>query len=484
MALLPTFVPGRVRRAGEAGILRQFPRPGETMRSPSMMPLLFVLAAPVVAQQGPPVPPPPLVIENVTVVPMDRERTIPGQTVVIEGRRIVAMGAAGSVTVPDGAQRIAGAGRFLMPGLAEMHGHPPTDQWPEAMQQRFLRLNLAAGVTTVRGMLGHPHQLVMKERVASGAWDGPQLFLAAPSMNGNATPTPVHARDQVTRHRAAGYDGLKVHPGLTVPTFDAIMDAAAHEGLWVGGHISEGVGLRHSLEKGIRSVEHLDGYVEAVQRDGTPEVPSDFFGINRIGTVDPAKIDGIVALTKSSGAYVTPTQSLFVTHMGEASAEETAGRADMRYWPAQTIEQWKQQVVQFRTAVAAEHIDVAAYLRFRSDLIRRLYAAGVPFLLGADAPQIFNVPGFATLFELETMVAAGLSPYAALESGTRNPARFLGLDRSFGTVEVGKRADLLLLDANPLEDISNVRRRAGVIAAGRWYPAGELDAWLAEYAGG
>jgi imidazolonepropionase-like amidohydrolase len=154
----------------------------------------------------------------------------------------------------------------------------------------------------------------------------------------------------------------------------------------------------------------------------------------------------------------------------------------MKYWPAQTVQQWTQQVVGFRDGVAAGNIDTEAYMAFRSDLIRRLHAAGVPFLLGADAPQIFNVPGFGTLFELETMVDAGLSPYAALESGTRNPAIFLGLESAFGTVEVGRRADLLLLDANPLADISNVRRRAGVIVAGRWLPASELDAWLREYA--
>src|SRR5690606_37045782 len=106
------------------------------------------------------------------------------------------IGPAGSVQVPADALRIDGTGKFLIPGLAEMHGHPPTDQWPEAMQERFLRLNVAAGITTVRGMLGHPHQLEMKRRVANGELIGPQLFIGAPSLNGNATPTPAHAVDQ------------------------------------------------------------------------------------------------------------------------------------------------------------------------------------------------------------------------------------------------------------------------------------------------
>lgn len=446
---------------------------------------LALLSSTAAAQApAPPTPPPPLAIENVTVIPMDREGTLAGQTVVVIGRRIAAIGPAGSVQVPADAQRIDGSGRFLIPGLAEMHGHPPTDQWPEEMQQRFLRLNVAAGITTVRGMLGHPHQLVMKQRVATGEWIGPQLFIGAPSLNGNATPTPTHAREQVTRHRAAGYDLLKIHPGLDIPAFDAIMETAEREGLRVGGHIPEAVGLRHALEKGIGTVEHLDGFIEAAQRDGTPPATSQFFGVNRIATIDPAEVDGLVALAKRSGAYMTPTQSLFVTHLGDMSAEQTAAREEMRYWPAQQIQQWTQQVNGFRNALASDAgADGPGMLAFRASLIKKLRDAGVPFLLGADAPQIFNVPGFATLFELETMVEAGLTPFEALQSGTINPARWLGLEDSFGTVTVGKRADMVLLDANPLSDISNVRRRAGVVLAGRWLPAEELDGWLRGYAG-
>jgi imidazolonepropionase-like amidohydrolase len=430
----------------------------------------------------PPQPPPALVIENVTVLPMDRERTLPGHTVLIVGRRIEALGPTGSVQVPADAERIDGTGRFLIPGLAEMHGHPPTDQWPEAMQERFMRLNVAAGVTTVRGMLGHPHQLALKQRVGSGEMIGPQLFVGAPSLNGNATPSATHAAEQVTRHRAAGYDLLKVHPGVGIEAFDAIMGVAEREGLRVGGHIPEAVGLRHALERGIASVEHLDGYIEAVQRDDAPAAASQFFGVNKVGTIDEAKLDDIVALTRQAGAYVTPTQALFVTHLGEATAEQTAARPEMAYWPAETVAQWTQQVTGFRSGLASEPGAASGMLEFRADLIRRLRDAGVPFLLGADAPQIFNVPGYATLFELETLVDAGLTPFEALQSGTLNPARFMGLEHAFGTIEVGKRADLVLLEANPLDDIANVRRRAGVVLAGRWLPASELDSWLAGYA--
>lgn len=435
------------------------------------------------AGQAAPAAPPPLAIENVTVIPMDGERTLANHTVIVQGRRIAAIGPAGSVQVPADAVRIDGAGRFLLPGLAEMHGHPPSSQWPEAMQRRFLDLNIAAGVTTVRGMLGDPVQLELRRRVANGEWLGPQLLLGAPSLNGNATQTPVAAAEQITRHRAAGYDLLKVHPGLDTPTFDAIMALAKRENLPVGGHISEGVGLRHSLEQGIGSVEHLDGFIEAVQRDGAPDEPSQFFGVNKVATIEASQIDDVVALAHRSGAYMTPTQTLFVNLLGDATPQEIAARPEMRYWPAQAVTQWVQQAEGTRNAMSSTGVSPAAMLEFRRDLIIRLRDAGVPFLLGADAPQIFNVPGFATLHELEVMVDAGLTPYRALESGTVNPARFMGLEASFGTIAVGMRADLLLLDANPLQNISNVRRRAGVVVQGRWLPASELDALLAQYAG-
>lgn len=442
------------------------------------------LASTLAAQGAPaaPAPPPPLAIENVTVIPMDSERTLPNQTVVVVGRRIAAVGPAGSVDVPADAVRVDGTGRFLIPGLAEMHGHPPASNWPEELQRRFLELNIAAGVTTVRGMLGDPVQLELRRRVANGELLGPQLLLGAPSLNGNATQTPAAAAEQITRHRAAGYDLLKVHPGLDVPTFDAIMALAKRENLPVGGHISEGVGLRHSLEQGIGSVEHLDGFIEALQPGATQE-PSQFFGVNKVATIDAAGIAALVQLAKRSGAYMTPTQTLFVNLLGPTTPQQIARRPEMKYWPQQQVSQWVQQAEGTRNAMSSTGASGQAMLDFRDDLIARLRDADVPFLLGADAPQIFNVPGFATLHELEVMVDAGLSPYQALRSGTVNPARFMGLENAFGTIAPGMRADLVLLDANPLTDISAVRQRAGVVVAGRWVPAEEIAGILRRYEG-
>ncbi len=449
----------------------------------ALRPLLLLAGlAPPAHAQAPPAGPPPLAIEHVTVLTMVGDEALADRTVVVEGRRILSVAPSTTAVVPDGAVRIDGAGRFLMPGLAEMHAHPPTAQWSDAAERRFLELNVAAGVTTVRGMLGDPRQLALRTQVAAGERLGPRLFLSAPSLNGNSVRSAAEASEQITRYSAQRYDFLKVHPGLSRDLFDAIVATARREGLRVAGHIPEDVGLVHALESGFASVEHLDGFVEAAQRADAPDAESAFFGINRMRTVDESRIPALVEAARRSGAWMTPTQSLFENFLGELSPEALAARPEMRGWTAEGVAQWTEQLTGFRQAIAEAGDDPRAMLAFRAKLIPALRDAGVPFLLGADAPQIFNVPGFATLRELEAVVAAGLTPAEALASGTVNAARFLGVEASAGTVEAGKRADLLLLDADPRADVRAVWERAGVVLAGDWLPRERLDAIVAAFA--
>ena len=236
--------------------------------------------------------------------------------------------------------------------------------------------------------------------------------------------------------------------------------SARAEAIPFAGHVPADVGLVRALLSGIRSVEHLDGYIEASQKDGVA-VPqqAEFFGASIVDTVDEGKLVALAAATSAAGAWNTPTQILVEN----------------------LFEQWLAGARQFR----GPDFDPARARRFvelRHRLLRALRDAGAGLLLGADAPQVFNVPGFATVRELEALVGAGLTPFQALQAGTRNPALSLGVPESFGTIEVGRRADLVLLDADPLADVRNVWKRAGVVLAGRYLPAAELDAKLAEYA--
>ena len=422
--------------------------------------------------------------ENVTVIPMDRERTIERQTVVVQGGRITAIGSSETVRVPDGAVRIDGSKKFLMPGLAEMHGHIPPPRAGEDYLDRVLFLFLANGVTTVRGMLGNPQHLVLRDQVARGERLGPRIFTSGPSLNGNSVPGQEAAWRAVTDQRAAGYDLLKLHPGLSREAFDAIVATANREGILFAGHVSLGVGLERALEAGQSSVEHLDGYMEALLADGAPvdRVSSNFFGFNLIDHVDESKIPDLAETTQKAGVWNTTTQVLFEHWLSLEDPETLAQRPEMRYMPEQMVASWVRRARNTRGNPAFTPERARRFVEVRRKIIRALRDAGAGILLGADTPQIFNVPGFATLQELKALVTAGLTPYQALEAGTKNPALYFGLEESFGTVEVGKRADLILLEANPLEDIGNVGRNTGVMVGGRWLSREEIERRLQELA--
>ena len=198
---------------------------------------------------------------DVTVLPMDRERVLTGQTVLVRDGRITALGPSGSVRVPPDAQRIDGKGKYLMPGLAEMHAHVLGPQQPQELNRDLMFLYVANGVTTIRAMLGAPNQLVLRDQLKKGEVLGPQMFVAAPSLNGNTAPNPDTAMKLVRAHKAAGYDLLKLHPGLSRATYDSIVSVARSVGITFGGHVSQQVGIDRTLEVRQSTVDHLDGYI-------------------------------------------------------------------------------------------------------------------------------------------------------------------------------------------------------------------------------
>jgi hypothetical protein len=185
---------------------------------------------------------------DVTLIPMDRERSVPHQTVVVRGDRIAAIGPAERVGVPDGATRVDGRGKFLIPGLAEMHAHIPGGQAPDSIVERVLFLYVSGGITTIRGMLGHPRHLDLRARAARNELLSPTIYAAGPSLNGNSLPTPDSAVKAVEQQQAAGYDLLKIHPGLKLDVFDAVVRTARRVGIRFAGHVPADVGLARAIE--------------------------------------------------------------------------------------------------------------------------------------------------------------------------------------------------------------------------------------------
>lgn len=421
---------------------------------------------------------------NVTVLPMDRERTLANQTVVVVGQRITAIGPAGQVKVPDGATRIDGKGKFLMPGLGEMHAHIPPGNATDADIEKVLAYFALNGVTTVRGMLGAPRHLAYRERAAKGEVLSPTIYTTGPSLNGTSVPTVEAGIQAVTDQKAAGYDLLKIHPGIKPEVYDAIAATASRLGIRFVGHVPLDVGLRRALSAGQASLDHVDGFIEALvpPNSTVAATQSAFFGYNLVPHVEESRLAELVQLAKASGTWIVPTQTLFESMMGPDSPDDLRQRPEMRYWPAATVAQWAQATANTRQQLGYTTAQGEQMNLLRRRIMTALRQAGVPFLLGSDAPQWWNVPGFSLERELAAMVRAGFTPWQALESGTRNVARFFNAEDESGTVTAGRRADLVLLDANPLVDVTNWRKRAGVMVRGRWLPREEIARRLDELA--
>jgi imidazolonepropionase-like amidohydrolase len=422
---------------------------------------------------------------DVTVIPMDADRVFAGQTVIVRDGRIEAIGAAAKLAVPDEAARIEGKGRYLMPGVAEMHAHIPPQPGSEQDTLDTLFLYVANGITFARGMLGAPHHLELRGQAARGEIVSPRIYTSGPSLNGNSVATPAAGRAMVAEQKSAGYDFLKIHPGLDRARYDAIVAAAKEHDIAWAGHVSHAVGLPHALDTGQATVDHLDAFIPPLLRDGSPKArlePS-FFGWNLADEVDEAKIAPLARRIRAAGTWIVPTESL-MQHvlLPYPTAEELARREEMRFVSRGLRAQWVERKEGMLADPAYKPELARQFIEVRGKLIKTLHEEGAGLLLGSDAPQIFNVPGFSIHHELRMLVKAGLTPYQALATGNVNVAKFLGEEDEFGTVAVGQRADLVLLEANPLEDIRNFSQRAGVMLGGRWLPAAVLRAGLEEIA--
>lgn len=436
----------------------------------------LLLATLAVPGSGPvplaPTPPPVYAISNVSVIPMDRERVLQGQTVLVRNGVIAQIGPAGSVTIPGDAVRIDGKGKFLIPGLTEMHIHLSTGGGAASDGLgRQMRLALANGVTTMRGLIAPPGIIAMRDKVNSGEIPGPTLYVAGPSLNGNSVPDPETGRRMVQDAKAQGYDLLKTHGGMSLASYDAIVQTAKELNIRLVGHVTQSYGLMHALEVG-QQIEHLDGYIAAALPPDVTAPDDQIIPDDISAKVTEERIQAVAEATRQAGVWNGMTLALFQVITNGTPAESLAVRPEMRYVPKKALDQWTEFVKQGPGALPQ-------FLAVRDSIALALYRAGARLLVSADAPQIFLVTGFGTHQEMLAMAHAGIPAYGVLEAATRNAAEWLQRPDA-GTVAVGKRADLVLLDANPLSDIGNTSRIRGVMLKGTWYDRAALDGMLAE----
>ena len=358
-----------------------------------------------------------LAIVGATIVPMDRPGSLAGHTVLVRGAKIVAVAPAAEVDT-TGATIIDARGKWLMPGLADMHVHA----WEEASFGLFL-LN---GVTTVRNLFGSPESLKFRDAIARGELAGPTFVTAGPIVDGDpptwptsATPaTPAAAREEVQKQKQAGYDAIKVYNSLSADVYDAIIDEAKRQRIPVVGHVPKAVGIAKVIAAGQRTVEHLDGYVPFVGENVvTPE---------------------IVAATVKAGTWNCPTLVVTERLARFDQPESFAKTRGLEYVSQATLATWDPKH-EFRAKNEA-----------RKKLVADLLAAGAKIVVGTDAGNPYVIHGFAVQDEIRLLVGAGLSPWQALHAATAAAAEVLDTPGAFGVIAPGSRADLIVLDRDPL----------------------------------
>jgi hypothetical protein len=408
---------------------------------------------------------------NVSVLPLDKEILLSNQTVIIKNGRIAAIGPAEKSQIPKDAIRIDGQNKFLLPGLSDMHVHLPYNPDDINDTPAFLKLFVANGVTTVLNLLGVPAHVALRERIATGEELGPIVYTSGFYVNEPFVRTPEEVEAEVTKQKRAGYDVIKIHGNLTRESYHRLFEVSRREGIRVIGHAPRNLGYEPMLEERQDAVAHAEEYIVA------------YFGFGRrcctAEEIGPM-VRYISEATSKAGTWVVPTLTIFKGIAPQIKdLDSVLKRPEMKYVPHGIAAEWQPGKNRYQKNKPEEIPTLEGVYGLQEYLVNGFKKAGVRLLAGSDTPVTAAViPGFSLHEELANLVAAGLTPYEALRTATYNPADFLGALDEFGTVTVGRRADLLLIDQNPLQSVKAVSEISGVMIRGRWLPRKELKKML------
>jgi imidazolonepropionase-like amidohydrolase len=428
-----------------------------------------------------------LAIEHVAVVPMTTEgRTSEDMTVIVRDGRIATITPAGKALLPADAERIDGHGKWLMPALVDMHTHLENDRLlrlymhlpgipaDTVRTQDILTPYLANGVLQVFDLSAMPETVGQNAEVESGRAFGPHIAMAAmidgeppilPEGITRVAATPEAGRQAVRDAADDGYAFIKAYGHLDLATFTAIVDEARSRKMRVIGHIPQRVkGITEKFfQPGYDMVAHAEEFAEQTAEPSEADIPR------------------YVAMARRNGTWLVATLSLDERILQQVKgADSLKDRSELRF-----LNPLLQMVVlKHNPYVAASSPQMIAHMQrvvdFNRKLVRAFTKAGIPVLSGTDSPVPGVVPGFSLHDELEAMAKAGMTQEQVLAGATRLPAQWLGISDDRGTATVGKRADLLLLDGDPLRDVANTRRIAAVIDNGRYLPRSDLDRRMRE----
>lgn len=405
-----------------------------------------VQPAPVISERA-------IAFTGVSVIPMDAERVLTDQTVIVRNGLITSLGPSDSITLPPDAERIDGRGHFLMPGLSDFHVHLQSDEQ--------LLSYLAHGITTVFELNGSPHALELRQQIVDNQRFGPRIYASSPLLDGGppgaavvSVTTPEEARVAVVRQKSAGYDALKVFDNLSPEVYDVLVAMARQQNLPVVGHVPRRVGVDAVLRAHQALISHGEQYFLSLEQD-------------------EASLARLARDTREAGTSVVP--DLVQIHTVLRMLQDLEGvfaSPEARYLSPEVLRGWRYSNPTRRMLLPEFTERERRIYPLVQHLTLALQREGARLLLGTNASDAGLFPGEAAHQELAELVAAGLTPYEALSTGTRNAAAFIKervdpLSR-FGTVAVGQQADLLLLPGNPLEEIGLADKALGVMVRGQW----------------
>lgn len=423
-----------------------------------------------------------LIIENVSIVNVRDGSISNNQYVAIDSGIIVGISDQEGLS-HSSENTIDGTGKYLMPGLAEMHAHIPTETAWGGNVKNTLFLYVSQGVTTIRGMQGNALHLELRTKAENQEIVSPRIFTSSPPLNGSTVKTVEEADEKVRKYAADGYDLLKILPGIKLEVFDQIVKTAKEVGIPFAGHVPADVGVRHALESGYASIDHMDGYLTGLALESvTSTSESGFFGYNYTDAADTSLIDELVKMSLDNNVWVVPTQTLFTRWFSPGDPQEYAAQPEMKYMPEDQIEKW---VASKTRMIEADNFNEAQWRKcidIREKCLLALHRKGKGLILGSDAPQVFNVPGFSIHHELEDMLDVGLTPLEAIQTGTINAAKYFNMEGQFGEILENASADLILVNNNPLEDLSTIKSHVGVVVRGRRLSPEEITKELEEIA--
>lgn len=429
---------------------------------------------------------PPLVITHVNIIDATGSPVQPDMSVTIQGNRIVRIAKSGKAKLPANARVLDAKGKFLIPGLWDMHVHIIFGDWIPGGKEVSLPLFVANGVTGVRDMGGDLDTLLeWRRQISAGALLGPRMIIAGPMLDGPKSRFPSsrsiasaeEGRKAVDDLKMKGVDFVKVQSFIQRDAYFTVADEAKKQKMVLAGHVPDAIRASEAVTAGQKSIEHLTGVFE-----GCSSVEDQFLKgpkgpLRFLQTYDPARCAALIASFARNHTWQVPT---LVWERGQWLVDVTdiSRDANLKYAP---VSWQKKSWPQFTQGILADLdtdpvADRCRFVQKELDVIRAMRDAHVPLMAGTDtAAGVDVLPGFSLHTELEYFVEAGLSPMEALQTATRNPAEFLGLLRELGTVEKNKTANLVLLDANPLEDIRNTRKVWAVFLNGRLLTRQDLD---------